>query len=66
VMWGPVPWTRNFWMVLIFAIVAFAWLELVRRRTLTEFGDVPPGELGRSVRARWGRRPGATPQPGAG
>jgi hypothetical protein len=66
VMWGPVPWTRNFWLVLIFAIIAFAWLELVRRRTLAEFGDVPPGELGRSVRARWGRRPGEAPQPGAG
>jgi hypothetical protein len=66
VMWGPVPWTRSFWPLLIFTIAAFIWLERVRHRTLEQFGDVPPGELGRSVRERWGRRPGATPQPGAG
>jgi hypothetical protein len=66
VAWGPVPWTRNFWLVLIFAIAAFVWLERVRHRTLAEFGDVPAGELGRSVRERWGRRSGQAPQPGAG
>ena len=66
VIWGPVPWTQKLWAVLIFAIAAFVWLERVRHRTLMEFGDVEPGELGRSVRARWGRRPGQTPQSGAG
>jgi fatty acid desaturase len=66
VIWGPVPWTRSLWPVLVFAIVAFVWLERVRHRTLEEFGDVPAGELGRSVRERWGRRPGGTAQPGAG
>jgi hypothetical protein len=66
VIWGPVPWTQKFWPVLIFAIVAFVWLERVRHRTLEEFGDVPAGELGRSVRERWARRPGQAPQPGAG
>jgi hypothetical protein len=66
VIWGPVPWTQKFWPVLIFAIAAFVWLERVRHRTLEEFGDVPAGELGRSVRERWARRPGQAPQPGAG
>jgi len=66
VIWGPVPWTQKFWPVLIFAIAAFVWLERVRHRTLEEFGDVPAGELGRSVRERWARRPGRAPQPGAG
>jgi hypothetical protein len=66
VLWGPVPWTQKFWAVLIFAIAAFVWLERVRHRTLEEFGDVEAGELGRSVRERWARRPGRTDQPGAG
>jgi hypothetical protein len=66
VAWGPVPWTRSFWPVLIFAIAAFIWLERVRHVTLKQFGDVPAGELGRSVRARWPRRGGQAPQPGAG
>ncbi|HEX6620490.1 MAG TPA: hypothetical protein VF024_12560 [Solirubrobacteraceae bacterium] len=66
VAWGPVPWTRSFWPLLVFAIAAFVWLERVRRVTLAEFGDVPAGELGRSVRERWARRPGQAAQPGAG
>ena len=66
VAWGPVPWTRSFWPVLIFAIAAFIWLERVRHVTLAQFGDVPAGELGRSWRARRGRRSEEAPQPGAG
>jgi hypothetical protein len=66
VIWGPVPWTHKFWPVLIFAIAAFVWLERVRHRTLEEFGDVEAGELGRSLRGRWARRPGRAAQPGAG
>ena len=66
VAWGPVPWTHKFWPVLIFTIAAFIWLERVRHVTLAEFGDVPAGELGRSVRERWSRRRGHAPQPGAG
>ena len=65
VAWGPVPWTRSFWPLLVFAIAAFVWLERVRHVTLAQFGDVPAGELGRSVRARWGRRSEQAPQPGA-
>jgi hypothetical protein len=65
VAWGPVPWTRSTWPLLIFTIVAFIWLERVRHVTLEQFGDVPAGELGRSVRARWGRHPEQAPQPGA-
>ena len=66
VAWGPVPWTRSFWPLLVFAIAAFIWLERVRHVTLAEFGDVPAGELGRSWRARRARRPEQAPQPGAG
>jgi hypothetical protein len=66
VIWGPVPWTRQLWPVLVFAIIAFVWLERVRHRTLEQFGDVPAGELGRSLRERRGQRPGGTAQPGAG
>jgi hypothetical protein len=66
VIWGPVPWTQKLWAVLIFTIAAFVWLERVRHRTLEEFGDVPTGELGRSLRARFGRGDGSAPQPGAG
>ena len=60
------PWTRSFWPLLVFAIAAFIWLERVRHVTLAQFGDVPAGELGRSWRARRGRRPEQAPQPGAG
>lgn len=67
VIWGPVPWTHSFWLVLIVAIAAFVWLERVRHRTLEQFGDVPAGELGRTVRERWARlRSGEAAQPGAG
>lgn len=66
VIWGPVPWTHKLWPVLIFTVAAFVWLERVRHVTLEEFGDVEAGELGRSVRARWARRPGQAAQPGPG
>jgi hypothetical protein len=41
VLWGPVPWTENFWTILLFTAAAFVWLEWVRRRTLEEFPDQP-------------------------
>jgi hypothetical protein len=41
VLWGPVPWTERFWTILLFTVVAFAWLEWVRQRTLDEFPDQP-------------------------
>jgi hypothetical protein len=45
VLWGPVPWTENFWTILLFTVAAFAWLESVRRSTLEEFPDQPPPRL---------------------
>jgi hypothetical protein len=42
VMWGPVPWTQRLWPMVIFTVIAFAWLEWIRRRTLAEFPDEPP------------------------
>jgi hypothetical protein len=57
VLWGPVPWTQRFWTILIFTVVAFAWLEWIRYRTLEEFPDQPPPRL--SLRSRR-----AAPTPG--
>jgi hypothetical protein len=64
VIWGPVPWTRHIWPLVVFTIAAFIWLERVRYVTLAQFGDVQSGELMRSVRARWPRRGGEVAQPG--
>jgi hypothetical protein len=59
-IWGPVPWTRNIWWMLVLTVIAFVWLEWVRRRTLEEFPDVQAGELSRRVRgAMPGRRASA-------
>lgn len=44
VWWGPVPWTRNVWALLVVAIIAFAWLEWLRRRTVDEFPDAEAGQ----------------------
>jgi hypothetical protein len=44
IIWGPVPWTRSFWPLVVFTIAAFAWLEIVRRRTLEQFA--PAGSPG--------------------
>jgi hypothetical protein len=52
VIWGPVPWTQRFWTIVIFTVIAFAWLEWIRRRTLEEFPDQPaPRVSWRSMRA---------------
>jgi hypothetical protein len=64
VLWGPVPWTRHLWPILVFTIAAFIWLERVRHHTLAQFGDVQSGELMRSLRARWPRRGAEVAQPG--
>jgi hypothetical protein len=45
VIWGPVPWTRSLWGILIFTILAFLWLEFVRRETLEQFPDEPAPQL---------------------
>ena len=42
VIWGPVPWTQRFWTIVIFTVLAFAWLEWLRLRTVEEFPDQPP------------------------
>jgi protein-S-isoprenylcysteine O-methyltransferase Ste14 len=41
VIWGPAPWTQRWWGILIFTILAFAWLEWIRRSTLEQFPDEP-------------------------
>jgi hypothetical protein len=41
VIWGPVPWTQRFWTIVVFTVIAFAWLELTRYRTASEFPDEP-------------------------
>jgi hypothetical protein len=45
VIWGPVPWTQRFWGIAIFTVLAFLWLEWIRRRTLEEFPDEAAARL---------------------
>jgi hypothetical protein len=45
-IWGPVPWTQRFWTMVIFTVIAFLWLEDLRRRTVAEFPDEPQPQLG--------------------
>jgi hypothetical protein len=52
VIWGPVPWTQRVWGIAIFTVLAFLWLEWIRRRTLEEFPDQP------AARVRMPRRAG--------
>jgi hypothetical protein len=44
-IWGPVPWTRTWWGILIFTVLAYLWLELIRRRTIEQFPDEPAPQL---------------------
>ena len=68
-IWGPVPWTRTWWGILIFTVLAYLWLEFIRRETLERpaagrssalAGPWPRG------RARAARRPARArrPEPG--
>jgi hypothetical protein len=41
VIWGPVPWTQRFWTIVLFTVIAFAWLERIRYRTVSEFPEEP-------------------------
>ena len=51
VIWGPVPWTQRLWGIVIFTVLAFLWLELIRRLTLEQFPDEPAPRL--SVHLPW-------------
>jgi hypothetical protein len=53
-IWGPVPWTRTWWGILIFTVLAYLWLEAIRRRTLEQFPDEPAPEL--SLHMPWRSR----------
>jgi hypothetical protein len=50
VIWGPVPWTQRLWGIAIFTVLAFLWLEWVRRQTLEEFPDEPSPRMPRRIR----------------
>lgn len=52
VIWGPVPWTQRWWGILIFTVLAFAWLEWIRRSTLEQFPDEPPPRIGMRLPGR--------------
>ena len=54
VIWGPVPWTQRWWGILIFIVLAFAWLEFIRRRTLEEFPDQPAPQVSLRLPGRAG------------
>jgi hypothetical protein len=56
VWWGPVPWTNNFWPIVIFAVIAFGWLEWWRRRTAAEFPEAQAGERSNPVSNAWRMR----------
>jgi Short C-terminal domain len=58
VIWGPVPWTQRWWGILIFTVLAFLWLEWIRRSTLEEFPDEPPPRLGMRLPGRGRGRAG--------
>lgn len=53
-LWGPTGTPRRSLSVLVVTLLAFAGLELLRRRTVTEFPDAVGGE-GLGVLARFGR-----------
>jgi Short C-terminal domain len=55
VIWGPVPWSQRLWGIVIFTVLAFAWLELIRRRTLEEFPDQPAPRISARPLGRAGR-----------
>jgi Short C-terminal domain len=58
IIWGPVPWTQRWWGILIFTVLAFGWLEWIRRRTLEQFPDEPPPRLSLRLPGRAGGRAG--------
>jgi hypothetical protein len=51
VIWGPVPWTQKIWGIAIFTVLAYLWLEFVRRQTLEQFPDEQPPRLPRRLRS---------------
>ena len=53
-IWGPVPWTRTWWGILIFTVLAYLWLEGIRRLTLEQFPDEPAPQL--SLHMPWRAR----------
>jgi hypothetical protein len=42
VWWGPVPWTQKPLQIVIFTVLAYLWLEWIRRQTLEEFATDAP------------------------
>ena len=58
IIWGPVPWTQRWWGILIFTVLAFAWLEWIRRSTLEQFPDEPAPQVSLRVPGRRGGRAG--------
>jgi Short C-terminal domain len=58
IIWGPVPWTQRWWGILIFTVLAFAWLEWIRRSTLEQFPDEPAPRVSLRLPGRRGGRAG--------
>jgi hypothetical protein len=50
VLWGPVPWTQKLWGIAIFTVLAYLWLEWVRRQTLEQFPEEGPPHMPRRIR----------------
>ena len=45
------PWTQQVWGIAIFTVLAFLWLEWVRRQTLEQFPDEAAAAMPRRIRS---------------
>ncbi len=49
ILWGPIPATRNPWMILLFAVLSFIGAHLLRSQILEEFPDAEPISIRESL-----------------
>jgi hypothetical protein len=50
VLWGPTPAFRNFWWIVVFAVLLALGVTMLRRETAVEFPDLEPGQTLGSLR----------------
>jgi hypothetical protein len=59
ILWGPTPATRKPLGMLLFAILLFLGVEVLRRQVRREYPEASFGALGHAVSERWGRMRGS-------
>jgi hypothetical protein len=59
ILWGPTPATRKALGMLLFAILLFLGVEILRRQVRREHPEASFGELGHAMSDRWGRMRGS-------